>query len=298
MALTRPPLALCYHGVADVPLLQDRSRLFVRPEDLRHQIDTLRRWGYRLVTFGELALRARDREADGLAALTFDDGLVDNCTVLAPLLAAASIPATLFVVTEWLGRPHPDAPWTRVMTAEELRRLSQAGIEVGGHSTRHDHLPDLGPGAAEGDMRRCRSVLEAMLDRPVTVFAYPYGGATDETIAACAAAGYRAACRSAGAGDWHQPLNLPRQDMQNRDSALGLWLKRHGRYEPVVRTRPGMAARRALRLARWIGEGPSAWRPQPRSSASRSAPVGAASSGGQAAPEDGACSGTPSVRQG
>ncbi len=239
---------LCYHGVSDVSLRLDRSRLFVRPQDLERQIRTLRRWGYRLVTFGELAERVSEDEGRGLAALTFDDGLVDNFIVLLPLLAAAEAPATVFIVSEWLGEPHPDASWTRCMTADELRALSKADVEVGGHSLRHVHLPDLDQKVAENDMRMCRTNLEGMLDRGVSVFAYPYGGATQETMESCANAGYRAACRAGGTGRWNEPFNLPRQDMQNRDSAFGFWLKRDNRYEPVVATKPGLALRRTSRL--------------------------------------------------
>ena len=249
----RPPLALCYHGVGDVPLRRDRSRLFVRPPDLKRQIRTLTRWGYQLVTFGELARRARDGDPAGLAALTFDDGLVESLSLLVPLAATAGIPATVFVVSGWLGQTHPDAPWTRIMTADELRSVSRAGLEIGGHSTQHDHLADLDHDDAEHDMRKCRNDLEAIIQRPVSVFAYPYGGATRATMEACASAGYDAACRSSGAGNWAEPFNLPRQDMQNRDSALGFWLKRDDRYERLVRTHSGLALRRAFRTLRLLG---------------------------------------------
>ena len=50
-----PPLALAYHGIADVSLSRDPDRLFVRPQDLRRQIERLRKWNYRLVSFGDLA---------------------------------------------------------------------------------------------------------------------------------------------------------------------------------------------------------------------------------------------------
>lgn len=246
----RPPLALCYHGVGDVPVSRDRSRLFVRPRDLERHIRLLCHWGYRLVTFGELARQADSGDASNLAALTFDDGLADNLCVLAPLLASARVPATVFVVSGWLGQPYPEAPWTRVMRADELRALRAAGVEVGGHSTHHDHLPDLSQTTAEHDMRQCRITLEDVLDAPVTVFAYPYGGATSATMAACRAAGYLAACRSRGVGDWQEPFNLPRQDMQNRDSLVGLWLKRENRYERLVNTTAGLALRKVRRVMR------------------------------------------------
>ena len=248
-----PPLALCYHGVADIPLLRDRSRLFVRPKDLERQIRTLLRWNYRIVPFSELARHARDGDASGLASLTFDDGLVDNVLNLVPILISGGVPATLFVVSDWLGKRHPDAPWTRVVTGEELRGLSRAGLEIGAHSTRHDHLPDLRKEAARTDMSKCREMLEGVIERPVSVFAYPYGGATVDTMAACEAAGYEAACRCGGAGSWQEAFNLPRQDVQNRDSSFSFWLKRDNRYERLVDTNAGLALRRSYRLARKLG---------------------------------------------
>lgn len=244
------PMVLCYHGVEDVPLNRDRSRLFVRPRDLERHIALLVRWGYELVTFKELAGRAPDGGATGLAAITFDDGLSDNLYVLLPILRAAGIPATVFVVSDWLGLPHPDAQWQRSLSADELRTLNGSGVEIGGHSTRHDHLPDLPLSDAEDDMRRCRESLERVIEAEVTSFAYPYGGATRTTRKACAAAGYHAACRSGGRGSWDDPFNLPRQDMQNRDSLAGLRLKRRSLYHPLVRTTPGLTLRRLSRAAR------------------------------------------------
>lgn len=246
----RPPLALSYHGVSNVPPRRDRHLLFVRPSDLLRHIRSLTRWGYRFVTFGELARRAGDDEADGLVALTFDDGLVDNLTVLAPLLASGQMPATVFAVAGWLGESHPDAPWTRAMSAQELRALSGAGIEIGGHSIRHDDLTLLPRDRALLDMRHCRAALEDVIDQPVEVFAYPFGRATAETMSACEAAGFRAACRSSGQGSWGEPFNLPRQSMVNGASTIGLWLKREDLYEPLMGTIAGRATRRIARSVR------------------------------------------------
>src|SRR3954454_22180852 len=122
-----PPLALTYHGVKFVQLERDPHHMFVRPRDLGRQVERLRSWGYELVTFGELARRAAEGRADGAVALTFDDGFVDNYETLAPLLLQEGAPATVFVVTGWLGQPHPTADWTRVMTESEVRELAQQG---------------------------------------------------------------------------------------------------------------------------------------------------------------------------
>jgi peptidoglycan/xylan/chitin deacetylase (PgdA/CDA1 family) len=246
-----PPLALAYHGVADVPRSRDPDGLFVSPDDLRRQIEKLREWGYDLVTFGELARLAAARQGAGHAALTFDDGLVDNLQTLAPLLAAEQVPATVFVVSGWLGKPHPSVPSTRLVDEAELRELHAApGIEIGGHTESHPNLTTLDYDGALQELSRGKSRLEDVLAARVEVAAYPYGRATPDSVRAARDAGFRAACACSGRGSWDQPHLLPRQDMENGASLLGLRLKRDDRYESLVRLHPARAARRFRRALR------------------------------------------------
>ncbi|TMK79657.1 MAG: polysaccharide deacetylase family protein [Actinobacteria bacterium] len=244
MARDLPPLALAYHGVADVSLSRDPDRLFVRPEDLRRQVAKLREWGYRLVSFGDLAAEANRA---GLGALTFDDGLVDNLETLAPLLSELDAPATVFVVSGWLGNPHPAAPWTRIVNPNELRGLRDAGLEIGGHSATHADLSKLSYEDAREELARGKRELEEILGEPVEVAAYPYGRANEDTIRACREAGFRAACAATARGSWDDSHFLPRQDMDNGCTMLGLRLKRDDRYETLMRLRPARAARRVSR---------------------------------------------------
>src|SRR5918996_5371096 len=216
-----PPLALVYHGVDDVPLRRDPYGLFVAPRDVRRHISRLRSWGYSLVTFGRLATLADERRAHGHAALTFDDGLADNLHVLAPLLDELAAEATVFVVSGWLGRPHPNAPRARILETDELAALAAApGVEIGSHSVRHDNLAALSRDEAERDLARSKQELEEITGAPVDVAAYPFGLATAETAEACRRAGYRAACRISGEGSWSDPYNLPRQGMDNGSTML------------------------------------------------------------------------------
>ena len=238
-----PPLALAYHGVDDVPLRRDPDHLFVRPQDLRRQIEKLRDWGYELVTFGELAGDVRP----GRVALTFDDGLVDNLTELVPILRELRAPATVFVVSGWLAQPHPAARWTRIVTGDELRELRAAGIEVGGHSATHADLSALSYEDALEELKRGKQELEGVLEEPVEVAAYPYGRTSTDAMRAARDAGFRAACSTSARGSWDEPYFLPRQDMDNRGGLLGLRLKRDDRYESLMRHAPARAARRVGR---------------------------------------------------
>ena len=230
-----------------MPLRRDTAGLFITPKAFRRHVHLVRRWGYRFVTFGELAKAAAQRQAEGLAALTFDDGLADNLHTLVPLLDELQAVATVFVVPRWNGTPHPDAPWACALTHDEVRKLAAAGVEIGSHSFEHRDLSTCSYEEALDDLTRSRQALEELLERPVTVAAYPYGRTTPDAGRACRDAGFEAACRISGEGSWDDPWNLPRQDMNNGAGVIGLWLKRQDRYEAVVQTLPGRALRSAAR---------------------------------------------------
>jgi len=238
-----PRLVLAYHGVAKVRVREDPSLLFVPPDDVLRHIRKLRQWGYELLAFSALAARLRDGTADGCAALTFDDGFVDNLETLAPLLAAEQAPATVFVPTGWLGQTHPYAPQTRVITAHEVRALRGHGIEIGAHTHSHPDLTTLDRDAALDELRRGKAELEELLGEPVKTLAYPFGRADAATRETARAAGFVAACRTSGEGNWSDPLDIPRQDMTNTATMLGLRLKRDERYERLVSRHPFRAAR-------------------------------------------------------
>lgn len=245
-----PPFALAYHGVADVPLARDPHNLSVRPRDLERQIATLREWGYELVRFGALAERATAGQGAGLAALTFDDGFADNLHTLVPILERAGATATVFVVSGWLGGPHRSAPWARILTEDELRALSAAGIEIGAHTVSHPDLSTLSYDEARSELMDSRQELSRITGGAVTVAAYPYGNATAETRRACRDAGFEAACRTLGEGSWHDAYDLPRHPMENRASLLGLRLKRAGWYRPLMRFRAARGVRQLSRRLR------------------------------------------------
>lgn len=241
----RRPLALAYHGVSGQPLSNDPHRLFVSQEDLIRHIDWLRGNGYRLVTFSEWASRVAADDAEGHATLTFDDGFADNETMLLPVLSDLKVPATVFVIPGLLGEPHPDAALARIATADAVRGLARAGVEIGSHSMCHDDLTQLSLPEAEADLRDSRQKLRDLVQQPIDTVAYPFGHATEETRTAARAAGYAAACRTAGFGRLDDPFDLPREAMGNRSSVTGLRLKARGWYEPAMSTVPGRVLRRA-----------------------------------------------------
>ena len=96
------PLILMYHRIADEPF--DPWGNAVSPAHFKEHLEILRRTRQPL----SLTEFVRGLEAGTLpndaVALTFDDGYVDNLVGGKPHLAAAGVPATVFLATGYLGR--------------------------------------------------------------------------------------------------------------------------------------------------------------------------------------------------
>ncbi len=82
----------------------------------------------------------------------------------------------------------------RLMTAEEVARLSQSLVGIGAHTVRHPSLPSLTPESQLREMAESRRACEDWTGRSVEHFAYPFGHYDRSSLAAARAAGFRSAC--------------------------------------------------------------------------------------------------------
>jgi peptidoglycan/xylan/chitin deacetylase (PgdA/CDA1 family) len=140
-------------------------------------------------------------------AITFDDGYRDNFEIAAPVLERLSLPATFFVVSQWMGTDI--VPWWdrrqgvhySWMTWDQLRTLHRKGFDIGGHTRTHVNLGEVPESVAREEICGARLDLEKQLSAPVQSFAYPYGGRRHLTEAnrdLVMAAGFRCCCSGFG----------------------------------------------------------------------------------------------------
>lgn len=67
-----------------------------------------------------------------------------------------------------------------MMTDTQVRQLVEGGMGVGGHTATHPILARVAPETAFNEMREGKAALESLLNRPVTLFAYPNGRPTQD----------------------------------------------------------------------------------------------------------------------
>jgi peptidoglycan/xylan/chitin deacetylase (PgdA/CDA1 family) len=116
----------------------------------------------------------------------------------------------------------------RPMRVEELHRLVAGGrVQVGAHTVSHPYLPswprDEKARQIELSAEQCREYL----GRRPQLFAYPFGGLDDESVAAVRAAGFSLACslRKDLVWEGEEPLRLPRIPVGNLDGrSFRRWL--------------------------------------------------------------------------
>lgn len=84
-----------------------------------------------------------------------------------------------------------------MLTWSEVRQMAEAGMTIGSHTVTHPVLSSLSGEEAIEELAASKAALEGQLDRPITLFAYPFGGLNSfnaETQRLVKQAGYKAAC--------------------------------------------------------------------------------------------------------
>jgi peptidoglycan/xylan/chitin deacetylase (PgdA/CDA1 family) len=225
----------------------------VDPDRFKAQVELLLDAGFDFVTVAELLERADGSSPPpGSAALSFDDGLLDNHSVVLPILSSYGIPATMYVTTGLIGKVYPWlAPGAdaRMMGEAELRDLVAAGFEVGSHSVTHPDLALLDRDGCVREMVESRDELERITGQTPRTFAYPFCHYGQAAIEAAREAGFLAAVTCQGRGSWSR-YETKRALITGKDGFPSFLLKLVDAYNPLFDSAAGRLFRGTTRRAR------------------------------------------------
>lgn len=191
---------LMYHKVNPNPKSGGLG-LRVPPKDFDWEMHYLYKNGYHTVNLGNVVDHFQKNTALPLKpiVITFDDGYQDNYLYALPILKKYRFTATIFVVTNTIGKynefdlkTHSQPP-NKMLNWNQIRVLETDGITIGCHTLDHVHLTRISPNDARKQIFDSKMVLEKGLGTKVAYFCYPYGDVNSTVAKMVQASGYKAA---------------------------------------------------------------------------------------------------------
>lgn len=172
---------LTYHSIDP-----SGSPISISPAEFARHVQWLATGRVRVVTVDELI---RLPETADAVAITFDDGFQSVADVAAPLLTDHGMPATVFVVTDAVGRTNawggsgdPGVPVLPLMDWDSLARLGARGFAIGAHTRTHRRLTRVDASELHDELAGAARVIEQRIGHAPAGIAYPYGVVTPESV--------------------------------------------------------------------------------------------------------------------
>jgi peptidoglycan/xylan/chitin deacetylase (PgdA/CDA1 family) len=220
-------IILLYHRVDDVK--KDPQHLCVSLTNFDLHMRFLSE-SYECINLSELISRIKTNSlVGGEAVVTFDDGYLDNLNNALPILEKYNIPATIFISTSsldfqgmhsWDMEYQPHERGCYLNRAQIIEVSKHPLLEIGGHTHNHFRLSDLSMYDKIDQIQKNKIILERIIKKRITTFAYPFGRALDfdrESLIAVRQQGYESAVKNmpgfVTAGS--STFSLPRFNVRN-----------------------------------------------------------------------------------
>ncbi len=119
--------------------------------------------------------------------ITFDDGFKNNFLNALPILVENKVPATFFVVTDFIGRSLTnDYTYLRhffdhgqvlmeFMSWEDCKNMIDSGMEIGSHTVSHARLANLDADQVKQELSVSKALIEERLSIKCQHFCVPFG---------------------------------------------------------------------------------------------------------------------------
>lgn len=132
-----------------------------------------------------------------LISITFDDGLSSILKNALPELINRKIPTTIFIPAakvgsypRWEQKRQEIYYDDRILNQDEIKYLSDHGIDIGSHTLHHTDLKNVTSEDARKEFQLSKSLLEKITRKEVVSFSFPYGSFNDELLTLAFDCGY------------------------------------------------------------------------------------------------------------
>lgn len=171
------------------------------PGQFQRQMEYIKSKGIIPVTLSqalELMKNGRTKN-EKYVCLTFDDAYEGLYHHAWPILKKFGYPATIFVVTDFVGRNNEwDVNWGgrkfKHLGWEQIAEMSEAGIEFGSHTRSHRDLRFLNEEQMMDELAGSREILEEKLGKKIQTISYPFGRYNKKVVESASSCGYLCAC--------------------------------------------------------------------------------------------------------
>ena len=168
-----------YHSISEneESCVPPYYRTCTAPEVFKRHLATIKAAGYRGVDLstGLAWLRSPTLSGQIPIALTFDDGFHDFYTDAFPILNEFGYTASVALATSFIGNGLRHSFRSRnCLTWNEVKELSDCGIEFSSHTVTHPQLSALDWSQINGELHDSKHEIEHHLGKVVDGFTYPY----------------------------------------------------------------------------------------------------------------------------
>ncbi len=169
------------HHVSDNPEYASLAPYCITKKKFIQLLDHLDAHNIQTITFEDIiAQNAAAKSKAKKVILTFDDCYKHLIDFAIPELIKRNHKASFYMPTANIGTYNTwDADnglaKVEIMNRQDLVELNNIGMEVGGHSHNHIKLASQPSDVVEEEIKRCKEILEDILNKKINSFAYPFG---------------------------------------------------------------------------------------------------------------------------
>jgi peptidoglycan/xylan/chitin deacetylase (PgdA/CDA1 family) len=180
-----PPI-LMYHSIDEH---ENVTKLSVSPEGFSRQMGFLYRHKYNVISLEEMVdlIKKKENLPPGTVTITFDDGYKNNFLYAYPVLKKYKFPATIFVITDFIGKEG-------YLTWADMNEMQENNITFGSHTKAHLWLPHLADKELWEEVFGSKEILEKNLKKEIKFISYPIGAYDERVKSVVKKAGYIAGC--------------------------------------------------------------------------------------------------------